>query len=100
MIKTVRDFTTWPRTKAGAPLFTCTEDAIFYAHLIMDMVSERTKIAKLRQRALSDLKVMRANKYPNLQRMMNLAVKGQFYRECLEEVDRIENENFVLKKGG
>jgi len=86
------NFEGWPRTKGGDPIFTCSEDAIFYAHLIIDKISERTKIAKLRQSVLSMLKGMRANDNPNLQRMMNLAVKGQFYRECLEEVERIEKE--------
>ena len=92
MIRTITDYNQWPRTKGGDPIFTCSEDAIFYAHLIMDKVQERTKIAKPRKRVLSDLKIMRAANHPNLQRMMDLAVKGQFYRECLEEVERIEKE--------
>lgn len=100
MIKGITDFNQWPRTKADHPIFTCSEDAIFYAHLITDKVLERTKIARLRAGVLSDLKLKRSQDNPNLQRMMDLAVKAQFYRECLEEVERIENENFDLKKGG
>lgn len=86
------NFDSWPRTNTGDPIFACSEAAIFYAHLIMDKVQERTRLAKLRQKVLLDLKVMRASDHPNLQRMMDLAVKGQFYRECLEELDRIEKE--------
>lgn len=85
-------FNQWPRTKRGDPIFSCTEDAIFYGHLIVYEDQERIKIVKLRKRVLFDLKVMRAKTSPNLNRMMELAVKGQFYRECLEELERIEKE--------
>ncbi len=85
-------FETWPRTETGEPLFTCTEDATFYAHLIFDNGMERWHIARLRADVLSILSRMRNKANPNLNRMMKLAVKSQFYRECLEEVERIEKE--------
>ncbi len=86
------NFEGWPRTKGGDPIFSTTKNAFLYAHLIIDKVSERTRIVKARELVLSRLKVMRANDTPNLQRMMDLAIKGQFYRECLEEVERIESD--------
>ncbi|MBA7492394.1 hypothetical protein ES702_02944 [subsurface metagenome] len=92
MIRIVRDFTNWPRTKGKDPIFTDAGDAIFYAHLIIDNVSERSRIVKLRRKVLFDLKVMRASEHPNMQRMFDLSVKGQLYRECLEELERIEKE--------
>jgi len=92
MRRRITDSAQWIRTKSGDPIFTCSEDAIFYAHLIFKDVPERLKIAKLRTGVLFDLKVMRSRNGGNLQRMMDLAVKGQFYRECLEEVERIEKE--------
>jgi len=92
MIKFVRNYENWPRTKCQDPIFTCSEDAIFYAHLITDKVSERAKLVKLRQHVLFSLAGMRKNINPNYNRMMELAVKGQFYRECLEELERIEKE--------
>ncbi len=85
-------FDDWPRTNAGDPIFTCSEDAIFYAHLIIDKVPDRTRMVKLRQKVGSDLILMRARDIPDMQIMMDLAVKGQFYRECLEELERIEKE--------
>ena len=88
----ITDLTQWPRTKNGSPIFTCSEEAIFFAHLIFKDETERLKLVHLRRKALFDLKVMRAKATPNYQRMMDLAVKGQFYRECLEEVERIEKE--------
>lgn len=86
------DLTQWPRTKGGVPVFTCTEDAIFFAHLIFIDANERLRLVHLRRKALFELKVMRSKTSPSYQRMMDLAVKAQFYRECLEEVGRIEKE--------
>jgi len=85
-------YETWPRTKGGDPIFTCSEDSIFYAHLITDSVSEIANLVKLRQKVFSHLKIMRSRNNPSMQKMMDLAVKGQFYRECLEELERIEKE--------
>jgi len=88
----ITDLSQWPRSKAMVPIFTCSEEAIFYAHLIFKDEAERLKLVHLRRKVLFDLKVMRAKPIHNFQRMMDLAVKGQFYRECLEEVERIEKE--------
>ncbi|MBA7706765.1 hypothetical protein ES703_115622 [subsurface metagenome] len=88
----VSDLTHWPRTKGGVPVLSCTEDATFFAHLIFIHANERLRLVHLRRRALFDLKVMRSKTSPNLPRMMDLAVKAQFYRECLDEVGRIEKE--------
>jgi len=88
----ITDLTQWPRSKNGAPIFTCSEEAIFFAHLIFKLEEERLKLVHLRRNVLFDLKVMRSKPTHNFQRMMDLAVKGQFYRECLEEIERIEKE--------
>lgn len=92
-MKIARSFETWPRTETGEPLFTCSEDAIFYAHIIFNNYIERVNIAILRSVVIDTLQGMRKNVIPNIDRMMDLAVKGQFYRECLEEVERIEKED-------
>ncbi|GAG50071.1 unnamed protein product, partial [marine sediment metagenome] len=59
MIKIARSFESWPRTKTGEPLFTCTEDAIFYAHLIFNNKTERLKMAQLKHDVTFTLKGMR-----------------------------------------
>lgn len=92
MIEPITDLAHWPRTRFGDPIFSSTEDAIFYAHLIINNESYRLKIARLREKVLSDLKVIRSIDPTNLQLMFDLAVKSQFYRECLEEAERIEKE--------
>jgi len=99
MIKDERIEEIWPRTKAGDPIFTCSEDAIYYAHIIFKNEQERLKIARLREHIFFSLADMRKNSNPDLNRMMQLAVKGQFYRECLEEVQRINDWKFELPGG-
>jgi len=88
----ITDLAQWKRSKDGAPIFTCTEEAFFYAQLIYRRDAERLKISHLRRDTLFKLRTMRTGTSPNYQRMLDLAVKAQFYRECLEELSRIEKE--------
>lgn len=92
MIKTVKNIHNWPRTMAGSPIFSDSGDAIFYAHLVVEDQIERLRLTSLRKRTLSQCKLMQAQDNPDLDHMMKLATKGQFYRECLEEIERIEKE--------
>lgn len=79
----------WPLRVNGEPIFTCTEDAIYFAHLINDRIEWINKLTKLRKKAYFDIGVQRSKAAPSYQRMMDLAVRAQFYRECLEEIKRI-----------
>lgn len=92
MITGISHFKNWPRANSGAPLFTCSEDAIFFAQLIYKKPQEINIISLCRRSTLSALKLMRNSFDPDLDQMFVLAVKGQFYRECLEEVARIKKE--------
>lgn len=89
-------FETWPRTKAGVPIFTCSEQAIYYAHLASDKIGTADLLTRARKRAYFDIGVIRSAGNHNLQRMMDLAVKAQFYRECLEEIKRINDSQYEL----
>jgi len=89
-------YETWPRTKGNDPIFTCSEDSIFFAHLVSDKIEVINQLTKLRKRAYFDIAVLRSRPTPNLQRMMDLAVKAQFYRECLEEIKRINDSQYEL----
>jgi len=86
----------WPRTKANDPIFTCSEDAIYFAHLASDKIQMITLLTKLRKRAYFDIMEQRSKDKPNYQRMLDLAVKAQFYRECLEEITRINDSRYEL----
>jgi len=82
----------WPRRKTGEYIFQSTEEAFFFANLALgkpDVISNLKRSMVLARVAVNN---ERTRGTPNLQRMMDLAVKAQFFRECLEEVDRIKKE--------
>lgn len=89
-------FESWPRTQAGDPMFTCTEQAIYFAHLVSDKIEVVDLLKKLRKRAYYDIATQRAKPTPNHQKMLDLAVKAQLYRECLEEITRINDSQYEL----
>ncbi|MBA7494440.1 hypothetical protein ES702_05016 [subsurface metagenome] len=89
-------FESWPRTKSGDFIFTCTEQAIYFAHLASDKIETTRNLVRLRKRFYVDIATQRAKPTPNHQRMMDLAVKAQFYRECLEEITRINDSQYEL----
>ncbi|MBA7496157.1 hypothetical protein ES702_06755 [subsurface metagenome] len=84
----------WPKTKNGQPIFQGTEEAYFYANLIYKNEKEIKIIRKAMENARQDVHAMRERGSKDLDKMMHLACKGQFYRECLEELDRIHNNKF------
>lgn len=86
----------WPLRVNGEPIFTCSEDAIYFGHLVFDKVEWIDKLTRLRKKAYFDIGVLRSKVNPDFQRMMDLAVRAQFYRECLEEVRRINDGKFEL----
>lgn len=83
------NFHNWPETRNGNPIFECTEDAIYYAHLVEDIPETVEKLTILRRKFLAEIRYYKSKDNPNYDRLMTLAVKAQFYRECLEEIDRI-----------
>ena len=88
-------FDSWPRTQAGDPMFNCSEQAIYFAHLASDKI-EVDLLTRLRKSAYFDIAVQRSKPSPNYQRMMDLAFKAQLYRECLEEIQRINDSQYEL----
>ena len=84
----------WPRRKRGNIIFSSTEEAIYYAHLVDDRVSAYHLLEKWRKNTLQDLEALRSRRPLNYNRMMDLAVRSQLYREAMEEIQRI-NESEV-----
>jgi len=82
----------WPRRKNNEYIFQSTEEAFFFANLALDKPDVISSLKRGRAIALKNISQERVAGFPNLQRMMDLAVKAQFFRECLEEVDRIKKE--------
>lgn len=94
--KGIINFTQWPRDVEGNPIFTCSEDALFYARLIFTNGDECFNVLRLRCLTLFHLEGFYCKDDPDLDDMMNLAVQAQLYRECLEEVRRIRIDNKTL----
>lgn len=96
MISHAHDLRTWPRGRNGQPIFTCSEDAIYFAHLAHDQIFWVDMLIRLRKKAYMELAYIRKRAKPDYQKMMDLAVKAQFYRECLEEITRINDSQHEL----
>jgi len=83
---------TWPTRKNGEPIFRTSNDAIFYAQQAVNEPSVVEKMKYYREQAHRVLRTERAKLHPNLDRMMEYATKAQFFRECWEEIERIQHE--------
>ena len=82
----------WPRGDNGQPIFRTTQEAIFYANLIADnnpMVDEINLYRRITRR---EIRILRGRPDPDYDILMELAVKGQLFRECMDEVKRINQE--------
>lgn len=89
---------TWPRTKARQVIFASSHDGISYAHIIVFNPDAIHEIKANRETVRRELKKLRERLNVDYNRLMTLACKSSFYRECLEEVDRITTEKFNLEE--
>jgi len=83
----------WPRRKNHEIIFKTTHHAIFYANLIASNKRLVDEIDLWRRQARRELQAERLKPVLNHDRLMEIAVKSQFFRECLEEVKRIHEEH-------
>jgi len=83
----------WPRRKNHEIIFKTTHQAIFYANLIASNKRLVDEIDLWRRQARRELIAQRQKTDPNYDTLMEIAVKGQFFRECLDEVNRIREES-------
>lgn len=90
----------WPRNNAGEILMKTSEEAVFYGTLIYDKPKHIKEIETLRKKSCFDVAFRGKKKDANLDLLYILATKGQFYRECLEEVDRLKNRELDLDQVG
>lgn len=92
MVNLTEKATQWPRRRSGEVIFKTTNQAIFYANLIAYNKRLVDAIDLYRRQARRDLMAERQKPDPNYDKLMELAVKGQMFRECLDEVKRIKQE--------
>jgi len=86
------DLKTWPRRRNGEPIFRTTNDAIFYAQLASKRYNAIEEMKAYRDKARREMKFVRKDRDPDLDMLMECAVKAQFFRECYEEMERINGE--------
>lgn len=84
----------WPRNGRGEVLFKTSHDAILYAQLLPHNSPALYEIETNRAAVRKQLKEGRQRIDINYNVLMQLACRSAFYRECLEEVERIGNEKF------
>lgn len=92
MIPIKTDLKTWPRRKNGEPIFRTTNDAIFYAQLASKDHHVVEQMKEWRNQAHELLMNARKHPNPNFDLLMECAVRAQFFRECWEEIERINGE--------
>jgi hypothetical protein len=82
----------WPRRKNGELIFTTTNEAIYFANITDDRVGSYNLLKKWRINAYQDIKRLRSIKPINYNRIFDLAVRAQLYREAMEEISRLNEE--------
>jgi len=82
----------WPRRKNGELIFQTTNEAIYYANLTDNRLGAYDQLKKWRRNAQYEVTRLKAIKSNNYDRMFECAVRAQFYRECMEEIKRLNEE--------
>ena len=81
----------WPKNRGGEIMLKSSEDAVYYGALISNHEPEILELKQMRAEVYRQIDLEKQRKAPNLQRICNLAVKGQFFREAYEEAKRISD---------
>lgn len=93
MIGPIKTLTTWPRRPNNEPIFETSDEAMIFAHLIWKDEDEQRMLPIYHKDCREELTHERHKKEPDLDRMYIIAVRAQFFRECLDECQRIKAEN-------
>ena len=89
----------WPRRKNGELIFTSTNEAIYYAQITDDRDGAYNLLKKWRINAYQDIARLRSVRVINYNRIFDLAVRAQLYREAMEEIQRLNDGKFDLPGG-
>lgn len=88
----------WPRNGRGQVIFKSSHEAMLYAQLISHNLNDVHKIVTDRVAVRKQLKEARDRIDLNYNFLMQLACRSAFYRECLDELDRITTEKVNLEE--
>jgi len=83
----------WPCGLFGDPILRSTEDAFIYASLMFKLPDKLDFLKTLRNRVRKSCETLLNDKDPDYNLISSLACLSQFYRECLEECTRLQEEN-------
>lgn len=92
MRETTKDLANWPKRRNGQPILKTSNEALLYAQLVYNDISKQQNLTTFRDEAYAKLRVERERMKPNPQRMMDLAVQAQLFRESFIHTLRILNE--------
>lgn len=82
----------WPKRKDGTVILRSTNDAFYYAQITDDQVAVINLFTKLRRNCYQDIRRLKSLKPVNFDRIFDLAVRAQFYREAMEQISRLNEE--------
>lgn len=83
----------WPCGLYGDPILRSTDDAFLYASMIFKLPDKQDFLKTLRNRVKKSCNTLLDDKDPDYDRISVLACLSQFYRECLEECERLQEES-------
>lgn len=94
MIELTRYLLDWPRNEKGEVIFRNTHEAYFYATMFRSCMELMEEIKGLLEITKRDLHLEREKPTPNRNRMILLACRHQFYKECIDEANRLLQEQY------
>lgn len=97
MTKVMEKIYQWPKNKKGEPLFKSTEDALTYGVLVSRHKKEREELQIFFLETYRQIDLEKARNSISIQRLFDLAFKGQFFREAYEEAVRLNNYDNSVK---
>ena len=92
MINMVRYLLEWPRDSNGEVIFLNTHEAIFYAIMVKNAKALVEEIELLRYKCKKDLYLEKKKASPDLDLLIQLGVKHQFYSECIDTAKKLFEE--------
>jgi hypothetical protein len=81
----------WPRDSFGEPILTSTQDALEFGSLIIGDRVRKKVLEVAREICIQKIKTLMRETPRQYQYELDLACKAQFFREALEEAERIRN---------
>lgn len=93
MVDIKKTLSGWPVGTFGNPILRSTEDSLLYAQLIWYLDDQQDLIITLRNKLRKSFDILINAKVLDYNRLSAMACLSQFYRECLEECKRIQEDH-------